>query len=188
MKLIVGLGNPGEQYKLTRHNIGFIFIDEYLKENRINDIREKYKSEFIQTNYKGDKVFYQKPLTFMNSSGEAIGEAVRFFKINPETELFVIYDDMDMEFGKIKIRKNGRAAGHNGIKSIISHVGEKFIRIKYGIGKPESKDKTIGYVLGKFTPDEKDVLKESRKKIFSLIDDIKDEMSIERLMNKYNTK
>ena len=90
MKLIVGLGNPGEQYKQTRHNIGFIFIDEYLKEKNITDIREKYKSEFVQTTHKGDKVFFQKPLTFMNLSGEAIGEAVRFFKINPETELFVI--------------------------------------------------------------------------------------------------
>ncbi len=79
MKLIVGLGNPGEQYKLTRHNIGFIFIDEYLKENNISDMREKFKSLFVQTNYNGDKVFYQKPTTFMNLSGEAIGEAVRFF-------------------------------------------------------------------------------------------------------------
>ena len=94
MKLIVGLGNPGEQYKLTRHNIGFIFIDEYLKENNISDMREKFKSLFVQTNYNGDKVFYQKPTTFMNLSGEAIGEAVRFFKIDPKTELFVIYDDL----------------------------------------------------------------------------------------------
>jgi aminoacyl-tRNA hydrolase len=188
MKLIVGLGNPGEQYKLTRHNIGFIFIDEYLKENNITDIKEKYKSEFVQTTYRGDKVFYQKPLTFMNSSGKAVGEAVRFFKIDPETELFVIYDDMDMEFGKLKIRKDGRSAGHNGIKSIIQNVGEKFIRIKYGIGKPKSKEETIGFVLGKFTPDEKEVLKNDREKMFRLIDDIKDEMPLERLMNKYNTR
>ena len=101
MKLIVGLGNPGEQYKLTRHNVGFIFIDEYLRKNNITDIREKYKSEFVQTDYKGDKVFYQKPLTFMNLSGEAVGQAIRFFKMDPATDLFVIYDDMDMEFGKI---------------------------------------------------------------------------------------
>ena len=119
MKLIVGLGNPGEQYKLTRHNIGFIFIDEYLKENNISDMREKFKSLFVQTNYNGDKVFYQKPTTFMNLSGEAIGEAVRFFKIDPKTELFVIYDDMDMKFGKLKIKQNGSAGGHNGIKSIM---------------------------------------------------------------------
>lgn len=188
MKLIVGLGNPGEQYKLTRHNVGFIFIDEYLKENNITDIREKFKSEFIQTNHKGDKVFYQKPLTFMNLSGEAIGEAVRFFKIDPKTELFVIYDDMDLEFGKLRIRKDGRPAGHNGIKSIIQHVGEEFIRIKYGIGKPKVKGETIGYVLGKFTPEEKEGLKESRKIIFDLIDDIKNDIPLDRIINKYNKK
>ncbi len=188
MKLIVGLGNPGEQYKLTRHNIGFIFIDEYLKENKITDIKEKYKSEFVQITYRGEKIFFQKPLTFMNLSGQAVGEAVRFFKINPAADLFVIYDDMDMSFGKIKIRKEGRAGGHNGVKSLIQHVGEEFVRIKYGIGKAKSKEETVGHVLGKFSPEEKEILGESRKKIFSLIDDIKDDMDIIKLMNKYNTR
>ena len=188
MKLIVGLGNPGEQYKLTRHNIGFIFIDEYLKENNINDVREKFKSLFVQTNYNGDKIFYQKPTTFMNLSGEAIGEAVRFFKIDPKNELFVIYDDMDMQFGKLKIKQNGSAGGHNGVKSIISHIGNEFVRIKFGIGKPKTKEETLGFVLGKFSPEEKEVVKDSREKIFNLIDDIKDDMTISKLMNKYNTK
>ena len=188
MKLIVGLGNPGEEYKLTRHNTGFIFIDEYLKENNITDVRKKFKSEFVQINYKGDKVFFQKPLTFMNLSGEAIGEAVRFFKIDPKTELFVIYDDMDMNFGKIKIRKNGSSGGHNGIKSIIQHVGEEFVRIKYGIGKRKEKSEVVGHVLGKISPEEKEVLKESRNKIFNIIDDIKEDTDIVKLMNKYNTK
>ena len=95
---------------------------------------------------------------------------------------------MDMSFGKIKIKKAGRAGGHNGIKSLIQHVGEEFVRIKYGIGKAESKEETIGHVLGKFSPEEKEVLKESRKKVFSIIDDIKDDMDIIKLMNKYNTK
>ena len=180
MKLIVGLGNPGEQYKLTRHNIGFIFIDEYLKEKNIADIREKFKSLFVQTNYNGDKVFYQKPATFMNLSGEAVGEAIRFFKIDP--------DDMDMPFGKLKIKQTGSAGGHNGIKSIISHVGNEFVRIKFGIGKPKTKEETIGFVLGKFSPEEKEIVKDSREKIFNLIDDIKDDMTISKLMNKYNTK
>ena len=188
MKLIVGLGNPGEQYKLTRHNIGFIFIDEYLRNKGITDIREKFKSEFVQTDHRGEKVYYQKPLTFMNLSGEAVGQAIRFFKMYPETDLFVIYDDMDMEFGKLKIRNNGRDAGHNGIKSIIQHVGENFTRIKFGIGKSSSKEETIGHVLGKFTPEEREAILDSRKKIFTLIDDIKDSMEFSRLMNKYNRK
>ena len=155
---------------------------------RITDINEKYKSEFVQITYRGDKIFFQKPLTFMNLSGQAVGEVVRFFKINPTTDLFVIYDDMDMSFGKIKIRKDGRAGGHNGIKSLIQHVGEEFVRIKYGIGKAKSKEETIGHVLGKFSPEEKKILGESRKKMFSLIDDIKDNMDIIKLMNKYNTR
>lgn len=188
MKLIVGLGNPGDQYKMTRHNIGFIFIDEYLKEKNITDIREKFKSEYAQITYKGDKVFFQKPMTYMNSSGEAIGEIVKFFKMDPETDLFVIYDDMDMEFGKLKIRKDGRSAGHNGIKSIIQHIGDKFVRIKYGIGKAKIKEETIGYVLGKFKEEERAKIKEDRKRIFALIEDIKNDMEIDRLMNKYNKK
>lgn len=188
MKLIVGLGNPGERYKLTRHNIGFIFIDEYLKENGITDIREKYRSEFVQTVYRGEKIFFQKPLTFMNLSGEAVGEAVRFFKMDPAADLFVIYDDMDLPFGKLKIKGSGRAGGHNGIKSLIQHVGEEFTRIKFGIGKARTKEETIGHVLGKFSPDEKEILKESREKIFNLIDDIKNDMDFQKLMNKYNTR
>ena len=163
-------------------------VEEYLRENNITDIREKFKSLFVQTNHKGDKVFYQKPMTFMNLSGEAVGEAVRFFKLDPETDLFVIYDDMDMPFGKLKIKQNGSAGGHNGIKSIISHVGNEFARIKFGIGKPETKEETLGFVLGKFSPEEKEIVKNSREKIFNLIDDIKDDMTISRLMNKYNTK
>ena len=108
--------------------------------------------------------------------------------MDPATDLFVIYDDMDMEFGKIKIRKDGRSAGHNGIKSIIQHVGEEFVRIKYGIGKAKSKEETVGHVLGKFSPEEKETIKESLEKIFNLIDDIKNDMDISRLMNKYNKK
>ncbi len=112
MKLIVGLGNPGNEYKLTRHNIGFIFIDEYLnKNNKLNEFREKFKSLYLQENYQGDKIFYQKPMTFMNLSGEAIAELVKFFKIDVTKDLFVIHDDMDMQFGKLKIKKGGSAGG-----------------------------------------------------------------------------
>ena len=186
MKLIVGLGNPGEQYKLTRHNIGFIFIDEYLKENNINDVREKFKSLFVQTTYNGDKVFYQKPTTFMNLSGEAIGEAVRFFKIDPKTELFVIYDDMDLEVGRIRIREKGSAGGHNGIKSIISHCGDKFTRIKIGIGA--KKENAISHVLGNFSKQEEEILDSRKDDIVNLVKDVLNGMSTEKLMNKYNTK
>ena len=103
MKLIVGLGNYGQEYKLTRHNVGFIFLDEYFKENKITDIRNKYKSEFVELNKNGEKVFFQKPLTYMNLSGNSVKEVVDFYKIEKE-KILVIYDDMDIEPGKIKIR------------------------------------------------------------------------------------
>lgn len=188
MKLIVGLGNIGEQYKNTRHNIGFIFIDEYLKEKKLTEFRNKYKSEFLQTNIEGEKIFFQKPSTYVNLSGEAISEAVRFYKLNPKTDLFVIYDDMDMEMGKIKIKNSGSAGGHNGIKSIISHLGNDFVRIKYGIGKAKNKEETIGHVLGKFSKDENEIIEKSKTKIIKLIDDIINGIDVTKLMNKYNGK
>ena len=107
MRLIVGLGNYGQEYKLTRHNVGFIFLDEYFKHNKITDTRNKFKSEFVEINRKGEKIFFQKPLTYMNLSGEAISEVIRFYKLDPKTDLFVIYDDMDLQMGKLKIKKDG---------------------------------------------------------------------------------
>lgn len=188
MKLIVGLGNIGDQYKDTRHNIGFIFIDQYLKEKGLSGFKEKHKSHILQTNIDGEKIFFQKPLTFMNLSGEAIGEVVRFYKLDPKKDLFVIYDDMDMEIGKIKIRTSGSSGGHNGIKSIISHVGNEFVRIKYGIGKAKTKEETIGHVLGKFSKDEREIIESSQPKIFKMIDDIIKGTDTTKLMNKYNGK
>lgn len=188
MRLIVGLGNYGQEYKLTRHNVGFIFLDEYFKHNKITDTRNKFKSEFVEINRKGEKIFFQKPLTYMNLSGEAISEVIRFYKLDPKTDLFVIYDDMDLQMGKLKIKKDGSHAGHNGIKSIIQHVGSEFCRVKYGIGKARNKEETIGHVLGKFTEEEREILKESRSTIFELIDDIIEGVEISKLMNKYNTK
>ena len=150
MKLIVGLGNYGQEYKMTRHNVGFIFLDEYFKYNKITDIRNKYKSEFVELNKNGEKVFFQKPLTYMNLSGEAISDVIRFYKLDPKTDLFVIYDDMDLPMGKLKIRKDGSPAGHNGIKSIIENLHtQEFLRLKVGISKPENN--IINYVLDKFS-------------------------------------
>lgn len=189
MKLIVGLGNPGDNYKSTRHNIGFIYVDEYLKENGIGrrDYKNKFKGEIVEINKLGKKALFLKPLTFMNLSGESIREAVKFYKLDPKTDLFVIYDDMDLELGRIKIRKDGRSAGHNGIKSIISHLGAEFVRIKCGIGRPEGKE-VINYVLGKFTEDEREVLSGNKRKINELIDDIINGKDIEQLMGTYNQK
>ena len=188
MKVVIGLGNPGKKYEKTRHNIGFIVIDSLRKKLNISDEREKFQALVSEKNIDGEKVIFFKPQTFMNLSGNSVIEIVNFYKLDPKKDIIVIYDDMDMQFGKLKIKQNGSAGGHNGIKSIISHVGNEFVRIKFGIGKPKTKEETLGFVLGKFSPEEKEVLKDSREKIFNLIDDIKDDMTTQKLMNKYNTK
>lgn len=140
MKLIVGLGNPGEKYEKTRHNIGFILIDQYL-----GDVR--YKEGFSSLYIKTDKAYFQKPQTFMNDSGLAISKLMQYYKISAE-DVYVFYDDMDLEFGSIRIRDKGSSGGHNGIKSIISHIGENFNRIRFGIGQKDQS--AIGYVSGQF--------------------------------------
>ena len=189
MKLIVGLGNPGETYKMTRHNIGFIYIDEYLKDKGIGrrDYKKKFKGEIVEINNNGEKTIFLKPLTFMNLSGESIREAVKFYKLDPKTDLFVIYDDMDLELGRMKLKTDGRSGGHNGIKSIISNLGTEFIRIKCGISRPSGKD-PVNYVLGKFTEEERNILKDNGEKINNLIDDIIEEKDINKLMSVYNQK
>ena len=182
MKLIVGLGNPGEKYKNTRHNVGFIFIDEIIKKLDIKEnIRNDFNSEYIKTN----SAFFQKPLTYMNDSGLAISKIMKYYKIEP-SNLYVIYDDMDLELGRIKIKEKGSSGGHNGIKSIISHCGDKFTKIKIGIGA--KKENAISHVLGSFSKQEVEILDSKKNDIINLVKDILNGMSTEKLMNKYNSK
>ena len=182
MKLIVGLGNPGEKYKNTRHNIGFIFIDEIITKLNIKEnVRNDFNSEYIKT----ENAFFQKPLTYMNDSGLAISMIMKYYKID-SSNLYVIYDDMDLELGRIRIREQGSAGGHNGIKSIIKHCGDKFTRIKIGIGN--KKENAISHVLGIFSKQEQEVLDSKKEIIVNLITDILEDMSTEKLMNKYNNK
>lgn len=182
MKLIVGLGNPGEKYKNTRHNIGFIFIDEIIK--RL-DIRENVRNDFNSEYIKTENAFFQKPQTYMNDSGLAISMIMKYYKIDV-SDLYVIYDDMDLEVGRIRIREKGSAGGHNGIKSIISHCGDKFTRIKIGIGA--KKENAISHVLGNFSKQEEEILDSRKDDIVNLVKDVLNGMSIEKLMNKYNSK
>lgn len=183
MKLIVGLGNIGYEYENTRHNIGFIFLDNYLSKIGLSNLkREGFKSEYIKHN----EVFFQKPLTYMNNSGQAISELANYYKIKP-CDIYVIYDDKDLELGKIRIRNKGSSGGHNGIKSIISHLGENFNRIKIGIGSNKNKD-VISHVLGKFTIDEIEIIHQKKNIINNLIDDIINNIDVEKLKIKYNNK
>ncbi|MDD2566227.1 MAG: aminoacyl-tRNA hydrolase [Candidatus Gracilibacteria bacterium] len=165
MKIIVGLGNPGLEYNSTRHNIGFLFLD-YLKEIwNFEDFKDsKFKAIISEGNYKGEKCILVKPMTYMNLSGESLISVINFYKLDFKEDIIVIYDDISMDFGKMKFRVKGSAGGHNGIKSITSSLGsDEFKRIKIGVGL-DSKYDVSDWVLSKFTKNE---LQELKEDIFS---------------------
>ncbi len=154
MKLIVGLGNPGREYELTRHNIGFMAIDELAKRWNISLNEQKFKGVFGAGFVNGEKVILLKPLTYMNLSGESIRQLMDYYKIDVE-DFVVLYDDLDIPVGKLRLRMKGSAGGHNGVKSTISHLGtQEFQRIRMGIDRPKNGMKVVDYVLGRFTSEE----------------------------------
>ena len=158
MFLIVGLGNPGREYDGTRHNIGFEAIDYISSKNNIDINKSKFKGMFGEGFIKGQKVILLKPTTYMNLSGESIREVINFYKID-NNKIIVIYDDISLEIGKLRIREKGSAGVHNGIKSIIANMGtDVFPRIKIGVGQP--KGDLVSHVLGRFNKDEEEDLKE----------------------------
>ena len=158
MFLIVGLGNPEEDYSNTRHNMGFNTINKLSKEYNISVEQKKFQGLFGSGIIEGQKVILLKPQTFMNLSGESIREVMDFYKIEEEN-LIVIYDDIDIEPGNIKIRKTGGAGTHNGMKSVMKNVkSEKFARIRIGIGKPEHKHDLINYVIGAISEEDIEIL------------------------------
>ena len=159
--LVAGLGNPGEKYARTRHNMGFLTMDLLAEEKKIKIDRIKFKAVTAQAELGGARCLLMKPQTFMNLSGEAIGEAARFYKI-PADHVLVIYDDISLPIGKNRNRPSGSAGGHNGIKSIIAHLGtDQFPRIKIGVGAPQEKDGMIDWVIGEPSQAEKKVLLDS---------------------------
>lgn len=153
--LVVGLGNPGEKYEGTRHNVGWLALDELSKLTGVPVKRLKYQALTGTCTVEGQSVLLMKPMTFMNLSGQAVGQAARFYKLPPERVL-VFSDDVSLPVGKLRIRQKGSAGGHNGLKSIIQHLGsEAFPRIKIGVGsKPSPEADMIQWVLGKFPPDD----------------------------------
>lgn len=162
MFIIAGLGNPGKRYENTRHNVGFDAIDELVDRYRIPGSGVSHKAMVGKGIMEGQKVLLAKPLTYMNLSGEAIRGLVDNYKIDPETELLVIYDDISLEPGNIRIRKKGSAGGHNGIKSIIAQLGtQNFQRIRIGVGeKPKNWD-LADYVLGTFGKEDRPLVEEA---------------------------
>ncbi|VYT98244.1 aminoacyl-tRNA hydrolase [Clostridium tertium] len=158
MFLVVGLGNPGEKYDGTRHNIGFETIDYISSKYNIDVTRVKFKGVIGEGFIGGEKVILLKPTTYMNLSGESVREAMSFYKLSEE-DIVIIYDDISLEIGKLRIREKGSAGGHNGIKSIISNINtDVFPRIKIGVGQPTGD--LVSHVLGKFSKEEAEDLKE----------------------------
>jgi len=183
MFLIVGLGNPGKEYEDTRHNIGFKVIDNIAKEYNIQINRQKFKGIYGEGFIEGEKVMLLKPTTFMNLSGESVRAVVDFYNLDND-KILVIYDDISLEVGALRIREKGSAGGHNGIKSIIAHLGsDVFSRIKVGVGQPDGD--LIKYVLGKFTKEEVVVLSETIEASTKATRDIINN-DVKTAMNQFN--
>ena len=183
--MIVGLGNPGTKYDNTRHNIGFACVDYICDKTGVKLDKTKFKALYGTWKYKDKKIVILKPQTFMNLSGEAVGAAARFYKIPPEN-VIIIYDDVSMAVGKMRIRLKGSAGGHNGIKSIISHMGDTFPRIKLGVGeKPHPEYDLADWVLGKFTDGDRKLLSEKFDSAYQAVQLIIDGQS-DKAMNLYN--
>jgi len=184
--LVVGLGNPGDQYENTRHNVGFRALDELAEMANVPVQKLKYKALTNTATVGGVKVLLMKPITYMNLSGEAVRQAADFYKIPPERVL-VISDDTSLPVGKLRVRKSGSAGGHNGLKSIIQHLGtDAFPRIKIGVGeKPHPDYDLADWVLGKFPPDDKKVMDDMVQKAAKAVECyIKD--GPEKAMGRFN--
>ena len=157
MQIWAGLGNPGPQYALHRHNVGFMAVDTIAEVHDFGSVQKKFSGWAQEGRIGREKILLLKPATFMNKSGQAIGEAMRFFKLEP-SDVTVFYDELDLDPFRIKVKRGGGAAGHNGIRSTIQHIGEDFRRIRIGIGHPGHKDRVTGHVLGNYAKAEMDDL------------------------------
>ena len=149
MHLIVGLGNPGAEYAAHRHNIGFLAVDEIARQHSFPPFRQKFSGLVSEGVIDGQKVMLLKPQTFMNRSGDSVAQAAQFYKLSP-ADISVIYDELDLAPGKVRIKAGGGNGGHNGLRSIESHLGKDFIRIRLGIGHPGHKDRVHSHVLSNF--------------------------------------
>lgn len=157
MQLWVGLGNPGPQYAMHRHNVGFMVTDTLAEVHGFGPVQKKFQGWLQEGRIGSDKILLLKPATFMNESGRAVGEALRFYKLGVEA-LTVFHDELDLAPFKVKVKQGGGTAGHNGLRSIDQHLGPDFRRVRLGIGHPGHKDRVTGHVLGNFAKSEIDDL------------------------------
>jgi len=188
MFIIAGLGNPTDRYTNTRHNAGFRVIDELAKRNNIPLNNKKFNAVCGNGVIGGSKVLLLKPQTYMNASGESIRAAIDFYKLDPETELLIIYDDISLDIGGLRIRAKGSAGGHNGIKSIIEHLGTQvFPRIKVGVGAKPAGFDLADYVLSVFPEAERETIQEGIEDAAKATELLLNE-GIDAAMNQYNKK
>ncbi len=187
VKMIVGLGNPGSKYNDTKHNIGFMAIDRIVKNLDVNFTEDKnFKAEIGSDFINGEKIYFIKPTTFMNNSGIAVKALLTYYNISIK-DMIIIYDDLDMEVGKIRFRQKGSAGGHNGIKSIIAHLGtQEFDRIKVGIGRPNGRMTVINHVLGKFDKNDEIMISNTLDKVDNAIKYYLQTNDFQKTMQKYN--
>ena len=188
MYLIVGLGNPGRQYEATRHNMGFDVVDRLVEEYRIPQGGVKFNAMYGKGIIGGQQALLMNPLSYMNLSGGPVRDMANYFKIDPETEMIVIYDDIDLDPGQLRIRKQGSAGGHNGIKDLIQKLGtQKFIRIRVGVGaKPKDWD-LADYVLGHIPGEERKLVDEAQERACKAVETILSE-GVDAAMNEFNKK
>lgn len=187
VKMIVGLGNPGSKYNDTKHNIGFMAVDRIVKKLDVNFTEDKnFKAEIGSDFINGEKIYFIKPTTFMNNSGIAVKALLTYYNISIK-DMIIIYDDLDMEVGKIRFRQKGSAGGHNGIKSIIAHLGtQEFNRIKVGIGRPNGRMTVINHVLGKFDKNDEIMISNTLDKVDNAVNYYLQTNDFQKTMQKYN--
>ena len=185
MKIIAGLGNPGQKYDKTKHNTGFMTMDHYLDEKGLSLDKDKFEGLWTKQKINGEDVILLEPQTYMNESGRSVSQVANFFKVDPE-DILIIQDDMDMPIGKIRIRANGKSGGHNGIKSIIRDLGtEKFNRLKIGIRHPKNAT-VVSWVLTPFNDEQQKLMDDASDTSVKIIDDFIAGRDSQYLMNKYN--
>ena len=185
MKIIAGLGNPGQKYDKTKHNTGFMTMDHYLDEKDLSLDKDKFEGHWTKQKINGEDVILLEPQTYMNESGRSVSQIAKFFKVDPE-DILIIQDDMDMPIGKIRIRANGKSGGHNGIKSIIRDLGtEKFNRLKIGIRHPKNAT-VVSWVLTPFNDEQQKLMDDAFDTSVKIIDDFIAGRDSQYLMNKYN--
>lgn len=187
MILVVGLGNPGKEYSLSKHNIGFMVVDELANRLGVSLNKIGFTSVYGEALFEEKKVVLLKPQTYMNRSGKSVSEFVGFFKILAR-DVISVYDEMDLTFGNLKIKVGGGSAGHNGIESIITSIGDdSFIRVRVGIGKPGQKSETVSHVLSRFRKDEKKIVEDALGRAADAVLEII-ARGVENAMNKFNRK